>query len=33
LRSTAAEFDVVYSTAERAMEVVQAEGLTRSEKG
>jgi DNA-binding GntR family transcriptional regulator len=29
----AAEFDVVNSTAQRAMEAVRAEGLTRSEKG
>ncbi|OEU96177.1 winged helix-turn-helix domain-containing protein [Streptomyces oceani] len=29
----AAEFDVVNSTAQRAMEAVRAEGLTRSEAG
>ncbi|MEU1598030.1 winged helix-turn-helix domain-containing protein [Streptomyces sp. NPDC005708] len=29
----ATEFDVVNSTAQRAMEAVRAEGLTRSEKG
>jgi DNA-binding GntR family transcriptional regulator len=29
----AAEFGVVNSTAQRAMEAVRAEGLTRSEKG
>jgi DNA-binding GntR family transcriptional regulator len=29
----AAEFDVVNSTAQRAMEAVRAAGLTRSEKG
>ena len=29
----AAEFDVVNSTAQRAMEAVRAEGLTRSERG
>lgn len=29
----AAEFDVVNSTAQRAMEAVRREGLTRSERG
>ncbi|MGO4753204.1 GntR family transcriptional regulator [Streptomyces sp. 2MCAF27] len=29
----AAEFEVVNSTAQRAMEAVRAEGLTRSERG
>ncbi|URM91752.1 winged helix-turn-helix domain-containing protein [Streptomyces sp. MRC013] len=29
----AAEFEVVNSTAQRAMEAVRAEGLTRAEKG
>lgn len=29
----AAEFDVVNSTAQRAMDAVRAEGLTRSERG